>query len=73
MKVSESFYQLKNETAQIILALQDPARLERVRKALEIDEPTPQAMLDAIAQGRAESKARLGRPVEEFLAEIKDL
>lgn len=73
MKVSESFFQLKNETAQMVLALQDPARLERVRKALEADEPTPQAILDAIAQARAESKLGLGRPIEEFLEEIKDL
>ena len=57
----------------MVLALQDPGRLERVRKVLEADEPTPQAILDAIARGRAESKAGLGRPIEEFLEEIKDL
>jgi hypothetical protein len=72
MKVSESFYQLKNETAQLVLALQDPARLERVRKVLEADEPTPQAILDAIAQGRAESKAGLGTPIEDFLEEMEN-
>ena len=35
MKVSESFLELKNETAQIILALQDEAILARVREILE--------------------------------------
>jgi hypothetical protein len=71
MKAAENFYQLKNETAQRVLAIEDPARLERVRKALEADEPTPQAILDAIQRGQEESKAGLGTPVEEFLEEME--
>lgn len=35
MKSAESFFELKNDTAQIILALQDEALLARVREILE--------------------------------------
>lgn len=35
MKIGESFLELKNETAQIILALQDEAILTKVREILE--------------------------------------
>jgi hypothetical protein len=71
MKVSASFLQKKNETAQMVLALQDPDRLERVRKALTAVEPTPQVILDRIDRGRAESKAGLCTPVEDFLEEME--
>ena len=35
MKVTDSFFELKNDTAQIILALQDENLLAKVRKVLE--------------------------------------
>ncbi len=73
MKVAENFLTQKLETLQILMALQDPAKLQRVRAVLEETEPTPQVLLDRIDRGRAESKAGLGMPLEEFLEEIKDL
>lgn len=71
MKGLESFLQLKNETAQMVLALQDPVRLERVRMVLEANEPTPQPILDAIKRGQADVKAGLVTPSEEFLEEME--
>jgi hypothetical protein len=73
MKVSENFLTQKLEALQILMALQDPAKLQRVRAVLEETEPTPQVLLDRIDRGRAESKAGLGTPLEDFLEEIKDL
>ncbi|MEY3444709.1 MAG: hypothetical protein RLZZ519_2990 [Bacteroidota bacterium] len=73
MKVADSFLSLKLETLQILMAVQDPAKLQRVRAVLEESEPTPQHLLDLIKRRQEEAKSGLGRPVEEFLEEIKDL
>ena len=48
MKVADSFLSLKLETLQILMAVQDPAKLQRVRAVLEESEPTPQHLLDLI-------------------------
>jgi hypothetical protein len=73
MKVTDSFLSLKLETLQILMAVEDPAKLQRVRAVLEETEPTPQHLLDLIKRRQEEAKSGLGRPVEEFLEEIKDL
>ena len=73
MKVADSFLALKLETLQILMAVQDPAKLQRVRAVLEESEPTPQHLLDLIKRRQEEAKSGLGRPIEEFLEEIKDL
>ncbi len=73
MKVADSFLSLKLETLQILMAVQDPAKLQRVRAVLEESEPTPQHLLDLIKRRQEEAKSGLGRPIEEFLEEIKDL
>jgi hypothetical protein len=71
MKVADSFLSLKLETLQIIMALQDSAKLQRIRAVLEETEPTPQYLLDRIDRGRAESKAGLCTPAEGFLEGMK--
>jgi hypothetical protein len=73
MKATDAFISLKLETMQLIIALQDPAKLEKIRAILNESEPTPQAILDRIDRAREESKADLGTPLEEYLEEIKDL
>lgn len=73
MEVADSFLALKIEILQLILALQDSVKLQRVHAVLGETEPTPQYLLDRIDRGRAESKAGLGTPLEEYLEEIKNL
>lgn len=73
MNSADNFLALKLDTLQSIMALQDLAKLQRVRAVLEEAEPTPQFLLDRIDRARAESKAGLGTPLEEYLEEIKDL
>jgi hypothetical protein len=71
MKTINELNRMKLELMQGILALQDMSKLQRIKAVLEQDEPTPQHLLDLIDRGLEESKAGQGRPVEEFLEEIK--
>jgi hypothetical protein len=73
MKTAGDINRMKLDLVQSILSLQDMAKLQRLKLVMEADEPTPKAILDCIDRGRAESKAGRGRPIEEFLQEIKDL
>lgn len=73
MKIADNFLELKLETLQIIMELQDSAKLQRVRAVLEADEPTPQAILDLIKLRQEESKTDIGTPLDEYLVEIKNL
>jgi hypothetical protein len=73
MKVADNFLALKLETLQIILALQDSAKLQRIRAVLEETDPTPQVILDLIKRRQEASKADHGTPLAEYLEEIKDL
>jgi hypothetical protein len=73
MKTTDRSNSLKQETAQLIMALQDPDKLDRVRAVLVEREPTPQYILDLIDQRRAASKTEEGMPIEEFLNEVEGL
>jgi hypothetical protein len=73
MEVANDFLSLKLETLQIIMALQDSVKLQRVRAVLEETEPTPQVILDLIKRRQVEAKADHGTPLDEYLEEIKDL
>ena len=72
MDVKKSFSELKNETAQMILWLQDEAILAKVR-AILWETPTPKADLEAIERSRVAIRAGRVTPVEDFLAEIEAL
>jgi hypothetical protein len=71
MKRADSFLALKLETLQILMAVQDPAKLQRVRAVLEESEPTPQHLLDLIKRRQEEARLEVGTPIEEFLEEMK--
>lgn len=71
MKVADNFLALKLETLELIMSLQDTAKLQRVRAVLVESEPTPQHLLDRIDRGRAESKAGLCTPIEDFQEEME--
>lgn len=73
MEVADNFLALKLETVQMIMALQDSAKLQKVRALLGEAEPTPQVILDLITRRQAEAKTDVGTPFEEYLEEIKDL
>ena len=53
------------------MAVQDPAKLQRVRAVLEESEPTPQHLLDLIQRRQEEARMEVGTPIEEFLEEMK--
>ena len=71
MKVADNFLAEKLDVLQMVMAMQDPDKLKKVRAVLEEQQPTPQHLLDLIKRGQAESKAGLGRPAEELLEEMK--
>lgn len=48
MKMGQNFWELKNDTAQMILALQDEALLARVREILEDAELTDGSWYDSL-------------------------
>lgn len=73
MKVADNFLAEKLEVLQIVMAMQDPVKLKKVRAVLDEQEPTPQHLLDLIKRRQAEARTDLGTPLEEYLEEIKDL
>ena len=70
MKSLATFLELKNETAQLILALQDEAMLAKVRAVLG-ESPLTQRDLDAIDRGIEDAKAGRVTPLDEYLKELE--
>lgn len=66
MKASANFLELKNETAPIILSLQDEKILAKVRAILG-ETPLTQEDLDAIDRGLEDSRAGRVTPLDEYL------
>jgi predicted transcriptional regulator len=79
MKIKESFFELKNDTARIILGLQDEAILARVREILEEAEGADGGWYDSLddedraSVDRADADIAAGRlhSHEEVKAELK--
>lgn len=72
MKVDDHFIDLKKETAQVILALEDMVMLEKVR-AILWDIPVTQDDLEAIDHSREACKQGRFLDSETFLKEIDQL
>ena len=72
MKSKVSFLELKNETAQYILALQDEAVLAKVRAILWDGQATQEDM-NAIERSREACKTGKFSTMEDFLQEIETL
>ncbi len=72
MNEEETLQSLKRDILQHLPEVKDAAKLQRMLELLSGNAPTPQVLLDRIDRGRAESKAGLGRPVEELLEEMED-
>lgn len=72
MKVDDHFIDLKKETAQVILALEDMVMLEKVR-AILWDIPVTQEDLEAIDRSREVCKEGKFVDSEAFLKEIEQL
>ena len=70
MKASASFLESKNETAPIILSLQDEKILAEVRAILG-ETPLTQEDLDAIDRGLEDSRAGRVTPLGEYLKELE--
>jgi hypothetical protein len=72
MKDGRRFSELKIETAQIILALQDEEILARVRSLLT-EEPLAKKDIEGIDRGIADRKAGRVTPLDEYLKELEAL
>lgn len=72
MKGAPNFAELKNETAQIILSLEDEELLARIRELLYRGN-TPSEDLEGIDRGRAAILAGDFSTLEDYLEELDEL